>query len=120
MQTEAEVLTDHNELICSTSIECIVTGRETTLKEIEALYLQLDEVSRLTSMIGSNTADHWAIRQGHFFNCWLMRPLDKTMPVNYRMLILMNAESRTQWASISGDVTSKINAIHIMDSVLKR
>jgi hypothetical protein len=29
MQTEAEVLTDHSELICSTSIERIVTGRDT-------------------------------------------------------------------------------------------
>ncbi|EHW9322739.1 restriction endonuclease subunit M, partial [Salmonella enterica subsp. enterica serovar Umbilo] len=27
MQTEAEVLTNHNELICSTNIERIVTGR---------------------------------------------------------------------------------------------
>ena len=84
MQTEAEVLTDHNELICSTSIECIVTGRENALKEIEALSLQLDEVSGLTSMIGSNTAVHWAMRQGHFFNCWLMRPVDKAMPVELR------------------------------------
>ncbi|MCS2150960.1 hypothetical protein MUU51_21805 [Scandinavium sp. H17S15] len=101
MQTEAEVLTDHNELICSTSIECIVTGRETALKEIEALCLQLDEVSQLTSMIGSNTADHWAIRQAHFFNCWLMRSVDKGTKrcrLNYGMLILMDAEFRTQWA----------------------
>lgn len=45
MQTEAEVLTDHNELICSISIERIVTGRETALKENEALILQLDEFS---------------------------------------------------------------------------
>jgi len=41
MQTEAEILTDHNELICSTSVECIVTGRNAALKEIEALTLNL-------------------------------------------------------------------------------
>ncbi len=34
MQTEAEVLTDHNEIICSTNIERIVTGRDSALKQI--------------------------------------------------------------------------------------
>jgi hypothetical protein len=48
MQTEAEVLTDHNELICSTSIERIVTGRDAALKQIEALIHKLDDL-RLTS-----------------------------------------------------------------------
>lgn len=33
MQTEAEVLTDHSELICSTSIKRIVTGRNAALKQ---------------------------------------------------------------------------------------
>mgnify|MGYP000302597892 FL=1 len=36
MQTEAEVLTDHNELICSTNIERIVTGRDSALNQIAA------------------------------------------------------------------------------------
>lgn len=113
MQTEAEVLTDHSELICSTSIERIVTGRDTALKEIEALILQLDEISRLTSMIGGNTADHWAMRLGGSFDCWLMQPVGKAMPVITRnidrsiwrdlmlksgMLTLMDAEARSQWA----------------------
>ncbi|MBJ8867028.1 DUF4942 domain-containing protein [Citrobacter koseri] len=113
MQTEAEVLTNHSELICSTSIERIVTGRDTALKEIEALILQLEEISRLTSMIGDNTADHWAMRQGGSFDCWLMQPAGKAMPVITRnidrsiwrdlmlksgMLTLMDAEARSQWA----------------------
>lgn len=113
MQTEAEVLTDHSELICSTSIERIVTGRDTALKEIEALILQLDEISRLTSMIGGNTAGHWAMRLGGSFDCWLMQPVDKAMPVitrnidrsiwrdlmlKFGMLTLMDAEARSQWA----------------------
>lgn len=45
MQTEAEVLTDHNELICSISIKRIVTSRDAALKEIEALILQLDDIT---------------------------------------------------------------------------
>ncbi|HDL7930336.1 TPA: DUF4942 domain-containing protein [Yersinia enterocolitica] len=113
MQTEAEVLTNHSELICSTSIERIVTGRDTALKEIESLILQLEEISRLTSMIGGNTADYWAMRQGGSFDCWLMQPVGKAMPVITRnidrsiwrdlmlksgMLTLMDAEARSQWA----------------------
>jgi hypothetical protein len=38
----SEVLTDHSELICSTSIERIVTGRDAALKQIEQLIQQLD------------------------------------------------------------------------------
>ncbi|MFO5854994.1 hypothetical protein ACLBSO_33690, partial [Klebsiella pneumoniae] len=48
---EADILTHHNELICSTSIERIVTGRNAALKQIEALICQLDDVSLLTSAI---------------------------------------------------------------------
>ncbi|CAD5548960.1 restriction methylase [Escherichia coli] len=73
MQTEAEVLTDHNELICSTSIERIVTGRDAALKQIETLIRQLDDISRLTSGIGGDVANHWAMRQGHAFDCWLVQ-----------------------------------------------
>lgn len=113
MQTEAEVLTDHTELICSTSIERIVTGRDAALKQIETLIRQLDNVSRLTSGIGGDIASHWAMRQGHSFDCWLMQPVDKAMPVITRnidrsiwrdlmlksgMLTLMDAEARSQWA----------------------
>ncbi|MIL26339.1 hypothetical protein CBJ07_19955 [Salmonella enterica] len=82
MQTEAEVLTDHNELICSTSIERIVTGRDAALSLIEILIHKLDDISRLTSSIGGSVAEHWAMRQGHSFDCWLMmQPVDKAMPV---------------------------------------
>ena len=113
MQTEAEVLTDHNELICSTSIERIVTGRDAALSLIEILIHKLDDISRLTSSIGGDVAEHWAMRQGHSFDCWLMRPVDKAMPVITRnidrsiwrdlmlksgMLTLMDAEARSQWA----------------------
>lgn len=113
MQTEAEILTDHNELICSTSIERIVTGRDAALSLIEILIHKLDDISRLTSSIGGDVAEHWAMRQGHSFDCWLMKPVDKAMPVITRnidrsiwrdlmlksgMLTLMDAEARSQWA----------------------
>lgn len=113
MQTEAEILTDHNELICSTSIERIVTGRDAALSLIEILIHKLDDISRLTSSIGGDVAEHWAMRQGHSFDCWLMQPVDKAMPVITRnidrsiwrdlmlksgMLTLMDAEARSQWA----------------------
>ena len=65
MQTEAEVLTDHSELICSTSIERIVTGRNAALKQIEQLIQQLDAISRLTSEIGGGTAQDWVMKAGH-------------------------------------------------------
>lgn len=113
MQTEAEVLTDHNELIYSTSIERIVTGRDAALSLIEILIHKLDDISRLTSSIGGDVAEHWAMRQGHSFDCWLMQPVDKAMPVitcnidrsiwrdlmlKSGMLTLMDAEARSQWA----------------------
>lgn len=112
MQTKAELLTDHNELICSTNIERIVTGRNAALKQIEAVIHQLDEISCLTSSIGGNTAGHWAMRQGRAFDCWLMQSIDKALPVITRnidrsiwrdlmlksgMLTLMDAEARSQW-----------------------
>ncbi|HCF8580056.1 TPA: restriction endonuclease subunit M, partial [Klebsiella pneumoniae] len=55
MQTEPDVLTEHDELILSTSIERVVTGRDTALKRIEQLIQQLDAISRLTSEIGGGT-----------------------------------------------------------------
>lgn len=112
MQTEAEVLTEHNELICSTSIERIVTGRDAALSQIEMLIQNLDTISQLTSSIGGDVASHWAMRQGHSFDCWLVQPVDKAMPVITRnidhsiwrdlmlksgMLTLMDSEARSQW-----------------------
>lgn len=53
------------------------------------------------------------MRQGHSFDCWLMQPVDKAMPVitcnidrsiwrdlmlKSGMLALMDAEARSQWA----------------------
>jgi hypothetical protein len=80
MQTKAEVLTDHSELICSTSIERIVTGRDTALKQIEQLIQQLDSISQLTSEIGGGTAQDWAMKAGHRYDSWMTEKVDKALP----------------------------------------
>lgn len=112
MQTEAEVLTDHSELICSTCIERIVSGRNAALKQIEQLIEQLDAISRLTSEIGGGTAQDWAMKSGHRYDSWLIENTDKALPAITRnidrniwrdlmlksgMMALMDAEAREQW-----------------------
>ncbi len=112
MQTEAEVLTDHSELICSTSIERIVTGRDTALKQIEQLIQQIDAISRLTSEIGGGTAQDWAMKAGHRYDSWLTENTDRALPAVTRnidrsiwrdlmlksgMMALMDAQARDQW-----------------------
>ena len=44
--TNPEVLTDHTDVICSTSIERIVTGRNAALTQIEALLHQINDIDR--------------------------------------------------------------------------
>lgn len=112
MQTEPDVLTEHNELILSTSIERVVTGRDTTLKQIEQLIQELDAISRLTSEIGGGTAQDWAMKPGHRYDSWLTEDVDKAITAITRnidrsiwrdlmlksgMMALMDAQARDQW-----------------------
>ncbi|WP_163363223.1 DUF4942 domain-containing protein [Enterobacter cloacae] len=112
MQTEAEVLTDHTEVICSTNIERIVTGRNAALAQIEALIQQLDDISTLTRSIGGKTALDWAMKQDFRCGCWLMEKPEAAMKAITRnldrgiwrdlmkrsgMLSLMDATAREQW-----------------------
>ncbi|EPA1779014.1 DUF4942 domain-containing protein [Klebsiella pneumoniae] len=112
MQTEPDVLTEHNELILSTSIERVVTGRDSALKQIEQLIEQLDAISRLTSEIGGGIAQDWAMKLGHRYDSWLTEKADKAMPAVTRnidssiwrdlmlksgMMALMDAQARDQW-----------------------
>lgn len=112
MQTEPDVLTEHNELILSTSIERVVAGRDSALKQIEQLIEQLDAISRLTSEIGGGTAQDWAMKPGHRYDSWLTEKADKVMPAVTRnidssiwrdlmlksgMMALMDAQARDQW-----------------------
>ena len=112
MQTEPDVLTEHNELICSTSIERVVSGRDAALLQIEQLIQQLDAISRLTSEVGGGTAQDWAMKAGHRYDSWLTETVDKAIPAVTRnidrsiwrdlmlksgMMALMDAEAREQW-----------------------
>lgn len=110
--TEPEVLTDHTDVICSTSIERIVTGRNAALAQIETLIRQLDDISMLTRSIGGKTALDWAMKQDFRCGCWLMEKTETAMKVITRnidrgiwrdlmkrsgMLSLMDAQARDQW-----------------------
>lgn len=86
MQTEAEILTDHTDVICSTSIERIVTGRNVALAQIEVLMQQLDDVSTLTRSIGGKTALDWAMKQDFRCGCWLMEKREAAMKAITRNL----------------------------------
>ncbi|HBC7422498.1 TPA: restriction endonuclease subunit M, partial [Serratia marcescens] len=65
--TKPEVYTEHTDVICSTSIERIVTGRNAALAQIEMLIQQLTDISTLTRSIGGKTALDWAMKQD--FRC---------------------------------------------------
>ena len=109
---EPEVLTGHTDVICSTSIERIVTGRNAALAQIEVLMQQLDDVSMLTRSIGGKTALDWAMKQDFRCGCWLMEKPEAAMKAITRnldrsiwrdlmkksgMLSLMDAQAREQW-----------------------
>jgi len=112
MQTESEVLTDHTEVICSTSIERVVSGRNAALAQIEALIHKLEDISAITNSIGGGIARDWAMRQDFRCGCWLMEKAETAMPVITRnldrsvwrdlmlksgMISLMDAQARDEW-----------------------
>ncbi|WP_409075355.1 DUF4942 domain-containing protein [Pantoea sp. C3] len=112
MQTEPEVITEHTELMNSTSIERIVTGHDAALVQIEQLIKQLSTISQLTTGIGGGNASDWAMKSEHRYDCWLMEKPEKAMPVithnidrslwrglmlKSGMLSLMDAQAREQW-----------------------
>ncbi|EAA6844742.1 DUF4942 domain-containing protein [Salmonella enterica subsp. enterica] len=109
---DPEVLTDHTDVICSTSIERIVTGRNAALTQIESLIHQLAEISTLTCSIGGKTALEWAMKQDFRCGCWLLEKPETAMKAITRnldrgiwrdlmersgMLSLMDARAREQW-----------------------
>lgn len=109
--TDPEVLTDHTDVICSTSIERIVTGRNAALAEIETLIQQLDDISAMTSSVGGGKSNEWGVRQ-YRYDCWLMdkpetaikaitqnidRSIWKDLMNKSGMLALMDAQARDEW-----------------------
>ena len=110
--TGPEVLTGHTDIICSTSIERIITGRNAALAQIEALIQQLDDISILTRSIGGKTALDWAMKQDFRCGCWLIEKRGTAMKAITRnldrgiwrdlmkksgMLSIMDAQARDQW-----------------------
>lgn len=109
--TESEVLTDNTDVICSTSIERIVSGRDAALAQIEALIQQLVDISALTGTIGGGKSNEWGVRQ-YRYDCWLMEKPETAMKAITRnidrsiwkdlmnksgMLALMDAQARNEW-----------------------
>lgn len=109
--TEPEVFTGHTDVICSTSIERIVTGRNAALMQIETLIQQLNDISALTDSIGGGKANEWGVRQ-YRYDCWLTEKTDVAMKAVTRnidrgiwrelmqlsgMMSLMDAQARDEW-----------------------
>ncbi|MDK9362952.1 DUF4942 domain-containing protein [Lelliottia wanjuensis] len=129
---DSEVLIGHTEVISSTSIERIVTGRNTALKQIEALICQLDEISTLTRSIGAKTALDWTMKQDFRCGCWLMEKKETAMKAltcnldrsiwgdlmkKSGMLSLMDAQARDQWdRNLEGDNIPEINEANILST----
>ncbi|WP_313052417.1 DUF4942 domain-containing protein [Atlantibacter hermannii] len=110
--SDPEVLTGHNELISSTNIERVVTGRNVAVEQIKSVIHQLADISALTSSIGGKTALDWAMKQDFRCGCWLMekeetalkaitRNLDRSiwrdLMKKSGMISLMDAAARDEW-----------------------
>ncbi|CNE32668.1 DUF4942 domain-containing protein [Yersinia intermedia] len=116
---EPELIYSGQDIICSTSIERIITGRNTALAQIDALIHQLEDISAITRSIGGGVARDWAMRQDFRCGCWLMekaetgmkditRNLDRgiwrDLMVKSGMLSLMDGQARDQWyRNLEGD-----------------
>ena len=129
---EPEVFTGHTDVICSTSIKRIVTGRNAALAQIETLIRQLDNISTLTASIGGGTAKDWAMRQDFRCGCWLMEKAKTAMKVmtcnldrsiwrdlmkKSGMISLMDAQARDQWnKNLEGDDIPAISEANILST----
>lgn len=107
--TEPEVFTGHTDVICSTNIERIVTGRNAALKQIEVLIQQLDDISTLTRSIGGKTALDWAMKQDFRCGCWLME----------KPATAMKAITRNLDRGIWRDLMKKSGMLSLMDAAAR-
>lgn len=128
---ESGVLTDHTDVICSTSIERIVTGRNAALSLAEILIHQLSDISALTDSIGGGKANEWGVRQ-YRYDCWLMEKPETAMKAITRnidrsiwkdlmqrsgMLALMDAAARNEWYnSLEKDDIPAISEANILST----
>ncbi len=132
MQTEPEMLTGPTEIICSTSIERIVSGRNAALTQTEALIYQLESTSATTSSIGGGMARDWGMRQDFRCGCWLMEKAGTAMKMitcnldrgiwrdlmkKSGMLSPMDAQARDQWdRNLEGDEIPAISEANILST----
>ena len=126
---ESGVLTDHTDVICSTSIERIVTGRNAALGLTEILIHQLNDISALTDSIGGGKANEWGVRQ-YRYDCWLMEKPETAMKAISRnidrgiwkdlmkksgMLSLMDAQARDEWyKNLEGEYIPAVSEANIL------
>ncbi|HDU2652305.1 TPA: DUF4942 domain-containing protein [Yersinia enterocolitica] len=132
VNNDSDVITGHTEIISSTSIERIVTGRNAALLQIEELIQQLADISTLTSSIGGKTARDWAMRQDFRCGCWLMENVKTAMSTitcnldrsiwrdlmqKSGMISLMDAQARKQWDNnLEGDDIPEISEANILST----
>lgn len=132
VSNDHNVITGHTEIISSTSIERIVTGRNAALLQIEELIQQLADISTLTSSIGGKTARDWAMRQDFRCGCWLMENVKTAMSTitcnldrsiwrdlmqKSGMISLMDALARDQWdKNLEGDDIPEISEANILST----
>lgn len=128
---ESGVLTDHTDVICSTSIERIVTGRNAALGLTEILIHQLNDISALTDSIGGGKANEWGVRQ-YRYDCWLMEKPETAMKAISRnidrgiwkdlmkksgMLSLMDAQARDEWyKNLEGEDIPGVSEANILST----
>ncbi|EPU4901031.1 DUF4942 domain-containing protein [Enterobacter hormaechei] len=128
---EPEVLTDHTDVICSTSIERIVTGRNAALSLTEILIHQLSDISTLTDSIGEGKSNEWGVRQ-YRYDCWLMekpetamkaithnidRGIWKDLMKKSGMLSLMDAQARDEWyKNLEGEDIPAVSEANILST----
>lgn len=129
---EPEVLSGQHEIISSTNIERIVTGRNAALEQIRATIHQLADTSALTCSIGGKTALDWAMRQDFRCGCWLLekeqtamkvitcnldRSIWKELMLNSGMISLMDAAAREEWnRNLESDDIPAINEDNIIST----
>ncbi|TBL62383.1 DUF4942 domain-containing protein [Hafnia paralvei] len=131
LYADPDVITGHTDVICSTSIERIVTGRNAALSLTEILIHQLSDISALTDSIGGGKANEWGVRQ-YRYDCWLMekpetaikaitrnidRSIWKDLMQRSGMLSLMDAQARDEWYnSLEGDDIPAISEANILST----
>lgn len=129
---DPEVLTDHTDVICSTSIERIVTGRNAALEQIRTVTERIAEISALTRSIGGKAALDWGMKQDFRCGCWLMEKTDIAMKAitcdldreiwrdlmkKSGMLSIMDAQARDEWyRNLEGDDIPAISEANILNT----